>query len=119
APMYGAGGSLIAYATAPGKTAAEGRRQRNGIYTKYLLRFMGEPNLPVEQMFRQVRVAVEQETRAQEGGKQTPWESSSLRVEFSFNPQPAPPAATSVTLPASTSPPTVVTPPPSPPPSTS
>ena len=75
-------------ATAPGKTAAEGRGQRNGIYTKYLLRFMSEPNLPVEQMFRQVRVAVEKETSAQEGGKQTPWESSSLRVEFSFNPQP-------------------------------
>jgi uncharacterized caspase-like protein len=66
APMYGAGGSLIAYATAPGKTAAEGRGQRHGIYTKHLLRFMSEANLAVEQMFRQVRVAVEQETRAQE-----------------------------------------------------
>jgi hypothetical protein len=88
APMYGAGGSLIAYATAPGKTAAEGRGQRNGIYTKHLLRFMSEPNLPVEQMFKQVRLAVEQETGTQGSGKQTPWESSSLRVEFSFNPQP-------------------------------
>ena len=87
APMYGTGGSLIAYATAPGKTASEGRGQRNGIYTKHLLRFMSEPNLPIAQMFRQVRVAVEQETRAQDGSKQTPWESSSLREEFYFNPQ--------------------------------
>src|SRR5262249_48128582 len=47
APMSGTGGSLVAYATAPGKTADEGQGQRNGIYTKYLLRFLSEPNLPV------------------------------------------------------------------------
>jgi uncharacterized caspase-like protein len=83
-PMYGAGGALIAYATAPGKLAAEGRGQRNGIYTKHLLRFIREPNLPVEQMFKQVRLAVEQETRAQESGMQTPWESSLATVRATW-----------------------------------
>jgi formylglycine-generating enzyme required for sulfatase activity len=82
APMQAARGSLIAYATAPGATAADGS-ERNGIYTKHLLRAMTIPDLLIEQMFKQVRVAVEQETQ----GQQTPWESSSLRGDFMFRPQ--------------------------------
>lgn len=76
-------GALIAYATEPGGVAADGAG-RNGIYTKNLLRYMKEPGLAVEHMFRQVRVAVLDET----GGKQTPWESSSLTGEFAFVPLP-------------------------------
>ena len=78
APMQAVRGSLIAYATAPGAVAADGGG-RNGTYTKHLLRYLATPDLLVEQMFKRVRVAVEEET----GGIQTPWEASSLQ-DFSF-----------------------------------
>ena len=81
APMQAARGSLIAYATAPGAIAVDGAG-RNGTYTKYLLRYLTAPDLLVEQMFKQVRAAVEKETR----GVQTPWESSSLQGDFTFRP---------------------------------
>jgi len=82
AAMQAAHGSLIAYATAPGSVAADGTG-RNGTYTKHLLQYMTVPDLPVEQMFKQVRLAVEQETK----GAQTPWELSSLRGDFFFRPE--------------------------------
>ncbi len=74
-------GTLIAYATAPGRTAADGGG-RNGIYTKYLLEQATVPGVEVSQMFRRVRVRVQQET----GGQQTPWESTSLTGDFYFTP---------------------------------
>jgi hypothetical protein len=101
APMQATGGSLIAYAAAPGAVAADGTG-RNGTYTRHLLRFMTEPNLPVELMFKQVRLAVEQETK----GQQIPWELSSLRENFAFHPGTGGPTSTSV-VPT----PAVVTPP--------
>ena len=79
--MQAARGSLIAYATAPGAVAADGAG-RNGPYTKHLLRYLRVPDLPVEQMFKQVRAAVKEETQ----GVQEPWESSSLLGDFSFRP---------------------------------
>lgn len=72
-------GSLIAYATAPGTTAEDGPG-RNGTYTKHLLHFMQMPGLSVEQMFKEVRVAVAQET----GRKQIPWVSTSILGDFYF-----------------------------------
>jgi len=81
APMQAARGSFIAYATAPGAVAADGGG-RNGTYTKHLLRYLATPDLLVEQMFKRVRVAVEEET----GGVQTPWEASSLQGDFAFRP---------------------------------
>jgi uncharacterized caspase-like protein len=44
-------GSLIAYATGPGDIALDGR-ERNGVYTKYLLRYISQPQLSIEQMFK-------------------------------------------------------------------
>jgi hypothetical protein len=72
-------GSLVAYATAPGSVAADGEG-RNGIYTKYLLKYISNPNLKVEEVLKQVRVDVINETDE----KQIPWESSSLTGEFYF-----------------------------------
>ena len=72
-------GSLIAYATAPGSVAADGAG-RNGVYTSHLLRNMRLPNVPIEQVFKNVRIDVMQETRS----KQTPWETSSLTGSFMF-----------------------------------
>jgi len=69
-------GTLIAYATSPGDTAADGDG-RNSPYTAGLLANLHQPNLPIEMMFKQVRNAVLQNT----GNRQTPWESSSLKGE--------------------------------------
>ena len=74
-------GSLIAYATAPGSVAADGAG-RNGVYTSHLLQNMRMPGVPIEQVFKNVRVGVIKET----SGKQTPWESSSLTGHVAFIP---------------------------------
>lgn len=73
-------GSLVAYATAPGSVASDGKG-RNGTYTKYLLKHMGTPGLKVEEVLKNIRIDVMEET----GDKQVPWESSSLRGDFYFN----------------------------------
>ncbi|MEQ8831229.1 MAG: caspase family protein [Alphaproteobacteria bacterium] len=78
--------TLVAYSTAPGDVAADGAG-RNSPYTAALARIMRIPGLPVEQVFKQVRVAVMERT----GNRQVPWESSSLTEEFYFYP-PASPA---------------------------
>jgi uncharacterized caspase-like protein len=72
-------GSLVAYATSPGRTAWDGAN-RNSPYTAQLLRQIPVPGRPVELMFKAVRVGVQRETN----GQQTPWEASSLTGEFSF-----------------------------------
>jgi uncharacterized caspase-like protein len=74
-------GTIIAYATSPGQTAADGEG-RNSPYTAALLKHMATPGLPVESVFKNVRAELYENTR----GKQTPWELSSLRGSFSFNP---------------------------------
>ncbi|HEY2629305.1 MAG TPA: caspase family protein [Usitatibacter sp.] len=80
AQMSSPSGTLIAYATAPGSVAADGYG-RNGIYTKYILQNIRIPDIPAEIMFKRVREGVEQETRR----LQTPWDSSSLKGDFTFN----------------------------------
>jgi uncharacterized caspase-like protein len=94
-------GTLIAYATAPGKTAADGSGA-NGLYTAELVRALDAPGLAVEEVFKRVRVEV---ARAS-GGAQTPWEASSLTGSFAFRaaprvaaPAPAPAAPAPVAAP--------------------
>ena len=72
-------GSLIAYATSPGRTASDGN-DRNGLYTQHLLRNIATPGLSVEELFKRVRMGVAQESAK----KQVPWEASSLIGQFSF-----------------------------------
>jgi len=81
AQMEAPKGSLIAYSTAPGKTAADGEG-RNGLYTNALLKFIQEPGLTIEQVFKNVRKEVARATR----DAQMPWESSSMTGEFYFYP---------------------------------
>ncbi len=81
ARMDAPGGSIIAYATAPGDVAFDGTG-RNGVYTKHLLDNMDKPGMPIEQMFKKVRIGVIGES----AGQQTPWEESSLRADFYFSP---------------------------------
>lgn len=79
AQMDAPSGTLVAFATAPGSVASDGAGE-NSVYTKHLLASLTIPNLPVEQLFKRVRIAVSSETR----DVQVPWESSSLRGDFYF-----------------------------------
>jgi len=72
-------GTLLAFSTAPGSVAADGKGS-NGIYTKHLLENIERPDLSIEEVFKQVRIGVVNDT----DGKQTPWESSSLMGSFHF-----------------------------------
>jgi hypothetical protein len=77
-------GTIIAYATSPGKVASDGDpRERNSPYTKHLVKAMQSPNKPIEQVFKEVRRAVQDETKNQ----QTPWENTSLSGDFFFRVQ--------------------------------
>ena len=74
-------GTLLAYATAPGKLAADGSGA-NSLYATHLARHLLTPGLPVEHVFKRVREGVVRDSREQ----QVPWESSSLQGEFAFVP---------------------------------
>jgi len=74
-------GTLIAYATAPGQVASDGEGIQ-GLYTGALLKALEVPGLKVEEVFKQVRI----EVADQSGRQQIPWESSSLTGDFVFNP---------------------------------
>jgi uncharacterized caspase-like protein len=63
-------GSMIAFSTAPGGVALDNPAERNSLYTKHLLEHLPVPGLPVELLFKRVRLAVAKETgRVQVPGK--------------------------------------------------
>lgn len=76
-------GSLVAYATAPGSVASDGKGQ-NGLYTEFLAKAIQQPGLAVEEVFKQVRTAV----RIGSNNKQTPWENTALEGQFYFKSPP-------------------------------
>jgi uncharacterized caspase-like protein len=80
-------GTLLAFATGPGKVAVDGGGGDNSVYTANLVKMLPTPGLPVELMFKRVREAVVRQTQA----LQVPWESSSLQGEFAFVPGAAAP----------------------------
>jgi formylglycine-generating enzyme required for sulfatase activity len=88
-------GTLIAYATGPGRVAADGAG-RNGIYTGELLKAMREPGLKLEDVFKRVIRSVRQATREQ----QVPWTLSSVDGDFIFRPLRGGAAVASVPPPA-------------------
>jgi tetratricopeptide (TPR) repeat protein len=77
--MNAPSGSLIAYSTAPGKTALDGSGE-NSPYTRALLQHIDKPDITIIQMFQRVRSIV----MKQSDKKQIPWESTSLRGDFYF-----------------------------------
>lgn len=79
AEMKAPTGTFLSYATAPGAVALDGTGQ-NSPFTLALAQEITKPGLPAEQMFKQVRVAVLEETQ----GLQTPWDTSSLTNNFTF-----------------------------------
>jgi hypothetical protein len=72
-------GSIVGYSTAPGAEAQDGAGGHSP-YTSAFLQLAREPNLPIEQLFKRIRLEVNHST----DGLQTPWESSSLTSEFYF-----------------------------------
>jgi uncharacterized caspase-like protein len=93
----GASGSFISYSTSPGSEAEDGSGE-DSPYTSAVLSIAKQPNLPIEQAFKQIRVAVNQATE----GRQIPWESSSLTSDFKFfstNNGQEPPAAAQASVP--------------------
>jgi uncharacterized caspase-like protein len=84
APVEAPLGTLIAFSTAPGSVAMDGAGDKNSLYVKHLLKHMDTPGLPVEQMFKRVRIEVAQQSQR----LQVPWESSSLMGDFCFLPGP-------------------------------
>jgi len=72
-------GSLIAYSTSPGMTATDGVGGMSP-FTASLAERMLTPSLEIRQLLTQVRKDVIEAT----GGKQIPWENSSLIRDFYF-----------------------------------
>jgi uncharacterized caspase-like protein len=81
AQLRAAVGTLVAFSTAPGTVAADGRG-RNSPFTAALLRRIDTPGLELRQMLAEVR----REVREGTGGRQVPWEHSALEGAFYFVP---------------------------------
>lgn len=80
AEMKAPAGTFLAYATEPGGVALDGLGN-NSPFTQVLAQEMLDPGIPVEQVFKKVRVAVREKTN----GRQTPWDTSSLISDFTFS----------------------------------
>jgi hypothetical protein len=79
----GVPGTFVSFSTSPGAEADDG----DGAHSPYaaaLLSAVKEAGIPIEDLFKHVRVAVNKVT----GGRQTPWDSSSLTENFEFVPSP-------------------------------
>lgn len=79
APTKRAMGTLIAYSTDIGNVALDGDRG-NSVFTENLVKYMKVPGLPLENVFKKVRVAVARATNK----RQVPWDSSSITGDFYF-----------------------------------
>jgi uncharacterized caspase-like protein len=94
----GAPGSFISYSTSPGAEAEDGSGA-DSPYTTAALTVAKQPNIPIEEVFKRIRISVAQST----DGRQIPWESSSLTTDFKFfsdssGQQPPAPGAASMAL---------------------
>lgn len=79
--MEAASGTLIAFSTAPGEVALDGQGTLSP-YTKHFVASIGKRGYLLEQVFKEVRGNVMQET----DGRQVPWENSSILGDFYFTP---------------------------------
>jgi len=75
-------GTLIAFATAPGNTAADGTGAHSP-FTTALLKYIGAPGIEVNQMLTRVRIDVAAATER----KQIPWVNSSLLGDVYLGPE--------------------------------
>ena len=72
-------GTVIAFATAPGKTASDGVGS-NGLFTTHFLKYLTVSNLKIEDVLKNTRKGV----AAASNNEQIPWDSSSLTGDFYF-----------------------------------
>ena len=78
-----ANGALLAYASSPGKAALGSPQSRNSLYTKHFLQqTRANPGQSVEDLLKQVRVLVHQESN----GDQIPWNGSNLLADLCLSP---------------------------------
>jgi hypothetical protein len=75
-------GTYIAYATAPGDVAADGKAN-NSPYSVALAEAISTAGLTIEQVFKRARISV----LAATDNKQVPWETSSITGDFYFHKQ--------------------------------
>jgi hypothetical protein len=81
APIQAPRGTLVAYSTAPGQLAADGK-DGNSVYTATLASVLQEPGLSLEQIFKKAGDQVRKKTL----DDQIPWFESSLTEEYFFQP---------------------------------
>lgn len=81
APINVTKGYIIAYSTSPGRKASDSPDRKNSIYTEAFLSHLNEKHLPIESFFKNVRETV----YALSGGRQVPWEHTSLIGQYCFN----------------------------------
>ncbi|MDO9524584.1 MAG: caspase family protein [Gemmobacter sp.] len=81
AEMKAPTGTFLAYSTAPGAVALDGL-DGNSPFTQALAVEIASQGVPIEQVFKAVRVKVLETT----SGAQTPWDTSSLTQQFFFTP---------------------------------
>jgi hypothetical protein len=79
AQMDAPAGTFIAFATAPGRGAADGSG-RNGTFTKHLLASLQAQSSKLEEVFKRAAASVASET----SNAQIPWTASSLTRDFYF-----------------------------------
>ncbi len=82
APQHPGIGTMITFSTEPGHVAMDGIGP-NSPFTTALLRHMEAPDLDIDQLLRLVR----RDVIAMTGGKQVPWNHSSLTEGFQFKPR--------------------------------
>ena len=85
AQMDAPAGTMIIYATGPGKVAVDGdASSRNGLFTAQLLKNISRPGLQVEEMFKAVVKGVQEDSKKLAGIAQTPWMNSNFSGSFCF-----------------------------------
>ncbi|MBM3757972.1 MAG: caspase family protein [Acidobacteria bacterium] len=89
AAMGSGKGTLIAFATAPGKTADDNPRGQNGLFTSHLVSTPREPGLSLDKVFNRVREQVYKDSQ----GRQVPWTVSSVIGDVYLRPGQAQAAA--------------------------
>lgn len=81
APVQAPRGTLVAYSTAPGQQAADGK-EANSVYTSVLAKVLLEPNLEIHDVFFKVNSLVRKRTL----DDQIPWFDTSLTDKYYFKP---------------------------------
>jgi uncharacterized caspase-like protein len=80
-PSTGDVGTLVAFSTSPGSVASDGSG-RHSPFTGALLQYLASPGIGIQQVLTYVRRTVIAAT----GGRQTPWDNSSLLQDIVLRP---------------------------------